>query len=244
MSKWVAGLALLVSLMLVRVVLAAEEQSGASAGAEWAMDSRFVWRGIAASAGPVVQPSVYGALHGVTLSSSAAIPVDEARDHHISVVSGELTYAWGFRHLQLEPGALLYANLIEPLTAELALAASYGFGPVRVISSNFVDVRRAAGGYFGTLGLSWEREVHPWSARAFVDLGWATAPYNLAWFGVARAALELAELGVSTRVDVADWMYLGLHAELSALLSPALARSLPQGAVLVNGGASLGFEID
>ncbi len=219
-----------------------EDASSFSTGAEWAVDSQFVWRGMALSAGPIVEPSVYASVHGLTLSWSAVAPM--RAEPTASVITTDLSYAWDYHHLRVEPGVLLYATFNEPYSAEAALRASYGLGAFRLFTEDYVDLRRARGGYFGNLGLSWESALHGWKTRAFVDVAWATAVFNRAYFGANKAAFDVGELGVATEVNLTDWMVLGLHTELSCLLTPSLGHGLGQSAVLLHGGAFVGFEVD
>ncbi len=243
--KVVRVLALLFLLTSARV--AAARESELSAGAEWGMDSRLIWRGMQLG-GPALVPSAHGELYGVSLESVAAFTT-AGPPSHATFVSGKLSYAWRAGPFELRPGVAGFASFAGPTeslpaTAEATLEAAYVFGGWRAFTGHSVDMRSAQGGYFGTLGLSLERELKAWTASVFADVGWASATYDRAYFGESRSGLELAELGAAVQLDVANWMYLGLHAEVSSLLIPSLARAIGQSPTLFNGGASVGFEID
>jgi len=231
-----------------RLAVAREgEPNKPSAGAEWAMESRLVWRGMHLG-GPTIMPSAHGTFHGVSLESAAALSTT-GQHSHPTFVSGKLSYAWRAGPFELRPGVAAFASFAGqtermPATAEAMLEGAYVFGDGRVFTAHSVDLRSALGGYFGTLGISFEHELKAWTASAFADVGWASATYDRAYFGESRAGLELVELGGAVQLDVTEWMYLGLHAEVSHLLIASLAHALGQSPTLFHGGASVGFEID
>ena len=221
------------------------EDGSATFGAELNLDSRFVWRGMAFSQGPVVQPSTWLSLWGFTLELWGNVMLNDEPGHDVlSAVVPALGYTWTWQRLSVEPGVVLYYTPNEPgpqLTTEATLELSYRLGFWRVLTETYIDIQSSPGAYFGTLGTEYEREVHDWTFKALLDFGWATAEFNKAYFGADTAAMNLIHARLSVRYDLTDLLYFALHADMSTLLHPALRRSVDE-PTLGSGGASLGVE--
>lgn len=218
-----------------------------TAGAEVDLNARFLWRGMAFSRGPVVQPSVWVSSYGLTaLVWANAMINDELPDgKHLSSVVPEFTYTYRYHALTIEPGLFIYASPSEadaPTTSEASLDVSYGLGRFRLISGTKIDVKSHRGAYFGTFGGEYRHTVHRLTLRAFLAIGWATKAFNEAYFETSTAAFDVVEAGASLRYDLTRVFYLTLHTEAMTLLAHSLRSSVEE-PTLVNGGLALGFEL-
>lgn len=224
----------------------AEADDGASIGAEVDAWSRFVWRGIALGDGPVVQPSTWASLYGVTASVWANAMLRESSTHsRLSSLVSSVSYTFTSKHARLEPGFILYyspTNDGPHSTGEASLEAAlsaYGF---ELMTAQFLDVANNRGAYFGTLGASYERKLNSLTLKASVDIGWANAAFNHAYFEWSAAQINVAESALSIRYDLTESIYAGAHAEASTLLSDSLRQQVPE-RTLTRAGALVGFEL-
>ena len=168
-----------------------------SLGAELDGNSRYVWRGLAFSDGPVLQPSAWVSLDGLTLTPWAnfAFREDDA-PAGFNELDVTLDYSRDIINLTVNPSfsVYLYPNQADaPPTGELALALSYPVGPVSIFSDHSVDLIATPGAYFGDAGLSFESELaQSLTVEASAHAGWGSARFNEANVGVNRAALNVA----------------------------------------------------
>jgi hypothetical protein len=214
-------------------------------GAEADLNSRFVWRGVAYSAGPVLQPSTWVSVYGFTANVLATLLVnDEPPRRRLVSVVPSLGYAYAWLRLTVEPGMTVYFShddVTPETTVEASFNGSFRLGAFKLVSTNNVDVRSHRGAYFGTLGAKYETSSERWTIEGAVDVGGATAPFNEAYFQVATAAIGLAEASLQARYDISDVFYFALHTEASVLLAPSL-RSAVAEPMLMNGGVAVGAE--
>ena len=221
-----------------------------SIGVELDVNSRFLYRGLALSEGPVVQPSVWAKRWGFTGAVVANVLLnDEPPLRRVTHVTPALTWAHTWGALTVEPGVLYYysSNTGDgpQTTAEVALDVAYAVGDgFRIALTNHVDVRTIAGAYYATLGPEYEYadEDAGWTIRTGLGLAFANAKLNEEYFGVARSAFDLVEARLAVQHDLSDVFYFVLHTEATLLL-PSSLRSQVVAATLVNGGAALGFAL-
>ncbi len=231
-----------------------------SFGAELDGNSRYVWRGLALSDGPVLQPSAWVSLAGFTLTPFAnfAFREDDA-PAGLNELDFTLDYSRDIRleardasreagdesNLTVNPSfsVYLYPNQVDaPPTGELALALSYPVGPVSVFTDHSVDLIATPGAYFGDAGLSFETEPIPsLTAEASAYAGWGSARFNDANLDVNRAALDVAGADLALTWSVCGLFYLRPHAGLSVLLDRELRAAVPN-PLLITGGLALGRD--
>jgi hypothetical protein len=215
-------------------------------GAELALVSRFIWRGLALSRGAALQPSAWVSYAGLTAAIwTNVLLAGEADRERLSAVEPELGYdlAWG--PLRLEPRLTLYWMRDVPeatVTTEARLEAALAtFGPISFTNTHQFDLMATPGAYYGTLGSRLEQHFGRLHFGAAFDFGYATAPYNRAYFGAHVAALDLFAAGLSTRVALEHSLYVAANVGLSTLLSPAL-RVTTDEPVLAYVGLAFGWE--
>ena len=126
--------------------------------------------------------------------------------------------------------------------ANSALALSYPVGPISIFTNHSVDVIATPGAYFGDAGLCFETELTGnLGLEASACVGWASARFNDANFGVNRAALNVVCADLALNWSPAGWFYLRPHAALSVILDRDL-RAAVTNPLLVTGGLAIGRE--
>jgi hypothetical protein len=223
-----------------------EDESTFTFGAEADLNARYLWRGLALSSGPVVQPSVWASAFGFNAVLWANVMLTDEASNRLTAIVPALTYTLKWKSLTIEPGVIYYdiSGPILPSTAEASLEASVALGFLHWRTTDYVDVLHAPGACFGTLGASLEPKVGRWSFSALADVAWATPAYNQVYFDTHVAALDLADFGASAQVDLSDVFYLAVHSEVSALLADlADSASVGRERILANVGLTFGGEL-
>ena len=217
-----------------------------SFGAELDGNSRFVWRGLALSEGPVLQPSARVSLAGFTLTPWANFAFREGdAPAGFNELDFTLDYSRDVFNLTVNPSfsLYLYPNQADaPPTGELALALSSPVGPVSVFTDHSVDLIATPGAYFGDAGLSFERDlVRSLAVETSASAGWGSARFNEANVGVNRAALDLGRADLALTWSPGGLFYLRPHAALSVLLDREL-RAAVSNPLLITGGLAIGRD--
>jgi hypothetical protein len=217
-----------------------------SFGAELDGNSRYVWRGLALSDGPVLQPSASVSLAGFSLTPLANFAFREGdTPSGFNEMDVTLDYSRDVFNLTVDPSfsLYLYPNQADaPPTGELALALSYPVGPVSVFTDHSVDLIATPGAYFGDAGLSFERDlVQNLAVEASASAGWGSARFNEANVGVNRAALNLGGADLALTWSPGGLFYLRPHAALSVLLDREL-RAAVANPLLITGGLAIGRD--
>ena len=213
-------------------------------GAEADLNARYLWRGLALSNGPVVEPALWATAYRWNAVLWTNVMLTNEASSRLSAVVPALTYTFEWPGgLTIEPGLVYYdspGQTIPPSisTAEVSLEASSQLGRFHLVTSDYVDVMRAPGAYFGTLGFGLESNLGPWSFNALADVAWATAAYNQVYFDAQVAAIDLTEIVTSARIDLTPVFYVSVHAEASVLLADALAVGRER--ILANVGVTFG----
>jgi hypothetical protein len=224
----------------------ADRDTKFTAGAELDFDSRFIWRGLALSSGPIAQPAAWASAYRFSaIVWTSLLLTDEPPHRRVRSVVPSLAYTYSWDRFKIEPGVLFYwigDELAPRTTAEAYLNGDVAFGKVHLVSENYFDVVDYPGAYFGSIGPQVEISRDPWTFKGTFDLGFATADYNKAYFGVDGPALNVAEAGVEVRWDMTEHLYATLHSEGSVLLAPGLWRSVNEPA-LVSIGTAFGAEL-
>jgi hypothetical protein len=219
-------------------------EGGVHAGADLDLNSRFLWRGVSLSHGPVLQPAAWVSGYGFTATVFANVLLNgESPQNTVSLVVPAITYSYVLDRLKVEPGVIYYAStLADESTWEATLDVSWRLAPsFRLVGCHSFDGGKHAGAYHGSLGLEVERDLSSFIFKAGADIGWATGTFNQAYFGADTGAIDVLEGRLAIQHDLSDHLYFVVHVEASALLDSALRQRADQ-TVLVNGGISLGAQ--
>jgi hypothetical protein len=220
-----------------------KKDEGFSLGFEADFASQYVWRGIALSQGPVLQPSLWLTLGGATFSAWGNFVLnDEPNQGQLNEVDFTLGYGRHVRRFFFN--ALLYFYLFPhqavPATAEGSLVLGLTFGPVKVYTNQNSDFIANPGGYFGFFGLSYEKRIHPvLSMKTSAEFGWANGSFNRSNFGISKFAANLFDWELEFQWLVKSPFYLRPYLEVDVLLDSDLRRSVADPNI-VSGG--LGFQ--
>jgi hypothetical protein len=224
----------------------AEHLANFTIGAEVDVASRFIWRGLALSNGPIVEPAAWVSAYGFSaIVWTTLLLTDEPPHRRVRSVLPSLSYTYSWDRFRLEPGVMVYwmgDDIAPRVTAELYAIAEVTFGDFRLANENYVDVKEYSGGYFGSIGPKYEKSIDRWAFKAGVDVALATNNFNEGYFGVDSTELNLAEAQGEVRWDFTDNLYVTVHGEGSVLLASNLWRSVRDPA-LVSVGTAFGAEL-
>jgi hypothetical protein len=214
-------------------------------GVEADFVSQYVWRGIALSEGPVLQPSMWFSFYGATLSVWGNFVLnDEANQGQLNEVDFNLGYVYQYKNFFV--GSLflfyLYPHQEAEATGEGSIILGFQMGPFKIFTAQLIDMIASPGAYFGLAGGSFEEELHPkLSLKTSVGMGWANGKFNEVYFEVPLAKANVFVWNLDLSWYVHDPLYLRPHMKLTTLLSSDLRDSVEE-ATILSGGLALGVE--
>ena len=234
-----AGVALLLSRSAGAQEVSPPPVHHVEAGVESDVGSRYLFRGLVFSAGPVTQSKVWvswGHLQAYGWTNVAMPAAPGART--LDEVDAGASYAIERGGLAAVPALDVYmyrlsvaerASGVPSHTVEASLTLSYTRAGTTVSAKQVVDAGSYRGARFAEVGASHTRQLTP---RATVEVtalvGWGSRTFNRSYIGPDRAAVALATAGVSFTRRVGRHAYLRPHAEFSIVpdagLRAALAR--------------------
>ncbi len=197
-------------------------------GAEIAFRSGHADRGFIINDRPVVQPVMWFSGGGTEFSAwsnfALAQTTDGARPRIFEL---ELTHEQAWGHLTVGPAIRMFfyhdaLSADRDRSLEGWLTLSYDVGPFSLFTRHSLDVLTYKGAYFVDTGFSSEHHVSPpLELGGSLGAGWASARFNDAYAGLAKAALD--------RVSAETWLtvylkrfYVGPHFEFSTIVDPAV----------------------
>lgn len=210
--------------------------------------ARYVWRGIAYSKGPVIQPSL-----GLTVKElyvwvwanyDLSYGSDDSDFYRLNELDFNFTYTIECGAWTIEPGifSYVYPNQDEsPATAEASVSVSYGLGWGSLFIRQTVDIIEYGGAYFGEGGLSYQKDLGKISFEAETSLGWGSDRFNETYLDISKNALNLYSWNLSWTYYITENFYVCPHLEFSVILDHDLRDAVDDFAIL-NGGLLLGLE--
>lgn len=227
----------------------AETAKVLSYGGEADFNSRYIWRGIKWSDGPVMQPSAWVDAYGFRFSVWGNFVInDEPNQGEFNEVDLILAYykEWGRFTIEPDFQYWFYPNQDEsPSTGELSLKAAYNvIGPFSVFTRHSFDLAEFRGSYFGEFGLLFSAEFldEKASFENTASFGWGTSKFNEAYIGPAKNAINVVNFGASVIYYPVKFFYLRPHMEVSVIVDDELSHALEK-RTLINGGLALGVEL-
>lgn len=238
----------LLVLSVMPLTAAAQETPNESAaakthvGIETDFASRYVWRGIPLSNGPVWQPSAWVSAAGTTFTVWTNSNLGGTDRPGLNEVDLSLAHEHELRGTSLEGALILYTfpnQADAQATSEVTFKASRPVGRhVSLYTSHAVDVWHCSGSYWGDAGFSLEQGISPLaSLEARAGLAWGSAGFHRAYLGVSRAAIDAASVDVSARIGVGGPIYVRPHATIAYVLDGGLRTSTGRGMVSAIGVA-------
>lgn len=256
MSKKVIIFALLLTLIPVQVLgqdkVSKEAEAQAQEqtliyGGELNFNTRYVWRGLAWTDGPVLQPSAWIGGYGIEFSVwSNFVLYDENRRGKFDEVDLILLYSYEWNKLTIEPRFeyWMYFNQDDsPWTGEFSLKLVYNvIGTINVFTFHAFDIIKYRKSYYGEFGFSFGHDfLDNLSWTNELSFAWATSKYNDTYIGVSKNALEAVIFKTFVEYYILDYLYLRPHIELSILVDSDL-RSQVNDPTLVSGGLAIGID--
>lgn len=231
-----------VAFLALLVPALADEDVYLGASLDW--NSRYLWRGMPAGEGAVLQPSFWTHIFGTNLMIWANAPlVDGSGPNGFDEVNIFLQGTSPRRPLVVVPGLNVYtyprAPDAERWTAEVALTFYLPLGSVWLYWENDVDVVLYPGAYYAEFGLQVGGDV---ADNLNLDLslaqGYATEDFNGAYLGVPKSGLTFLTAHAELEWRLADFLSLAPHLEVVFALDPDLRKETGAG-VRFNFGLTL-----
>src|SRR5213593_4619108 len=154
-------------------------------GLETDFNSRYIWRGIVLSDGPVLQPSAWISGFGFEFTAWRNLNLTRTGENvHLHTTNLNLTYSRDWKKVRIEPSLDAYVNrppvgFDDPNTMETSLKFSYPVGAWRLSTSHAFDVIAYRGSYFGQAGLSYEGRLTQRVVPAIsFQAGWSSSTFN------------------------------------------------------------------
>src|SRR5436190_4485580 len=226
----------------------AEEDRRLSYGLEMEFSSGYVWRGIAFSNVPMMQPSVWVERSGLTFTVWRNFVLGREPDvAHLRVTDLNLTYSCRWKGLTIEPALDAYLNqappgVHDPNTMEGSLKLSHPAGPLSVFTTHSFDVLAYRGAYFGQTGMSYERHFNKKVGfEVSLRSGWASSKFNDAYIGLDKPAFNFVGAEGSLTYYLKSKLYIQPHIEFTDIVDRRLRRLLPW-PTFVNFGLAMGME--
>jgi len=226
----------------------AGENRGLSYGLETDFNSGYVWRGIAFSNQPTMQPSLWVERSGLTFTVWRNVVLGRGPDvEDLRETDLNLTYSRHWKRLTIEPALDAYLpqpspGVDDPNTMEGSLKLSHPAGPLSVFTTHSFDVLAYRGAYFGEAGMSYERHVNK---KLGFDLtlrsGWASSKFNNAFIGLDKPAFNFVGAEGSLTYYLKSKVYIQPHIEFSDIVDRGLRPLLPW-PTFINFGLAMGME--
>jgi hypothetical protein len=197
------------------------EQGPWRLGAELDFLSRYVFRGLPITEGPVLQPFLFTGYKRLTLDVFANMNLDaeDSNPGRVDEIDLDLYWTQPIGTLSATPGVSYYnypLDEVSPQTAELFLLLSHPVGPLQLELLNTVDVLEFSGYWTASVTLWYEASI---TDRILLELG-VSAGYST---DPNEEEDEYATLfpEVSVSVFLTENIYLRPHASLSHFLYSA-----------------------
>ena len=225
-----------------------------SGGAEFDVNSRYLWRSLAFSQGAVWQPSAWIGAAGFTFSVWGNYVLHQEENYfQFNEIDYRISYAREFGPLKIEPAFTSYSYLHQPdspTTGEFELRLSYDFGPFSLATAHFFDVWRNPGGYIGEIGIEFERALSgDLTVNAAARVMFANSKFNAYYVPLRKTALNAIVLELGFTLSLTDAISIRPHMEWNLILDGALKTALATSTFVslgnpsqLNIGVALGIE--
>ncbi len=223
----------------------AEAASGAfAAGVESDTRSRYVFRGVPYSQGPVKQTITWLNIKNFDIYSLGTVVLGhEPKQGRFTEIDVGLSYTREWRRFRWTQGLDCYyyrgknAPAPAPPTCEVSTRFRYSFGTLSLFTEQMVDTRSYRGAYYGEAGVFHEHALSRRTAlHSSLRLGWSNAKFNRSYAGLPGTAFNLIGIDVSVTHTFDGHFYLKPHMELAA---PPRHSS-----ALVSFGLAIGYQWD
>jgi len=222
-----------------------ESEKKISGGVSVDFVSKYVWRGIPSSEGPVLQSEGWFSAYGAQVLVWSNLDLGEAPDGRLNEIDLQASYEYEWKHLKVEPIFLFYFFPNQGGTAptgEGGIKLSYTLGPFHFTTGHAFDIMEFRGAYFGAVGASYQHEFYSYfSLETGAGIGWGNAQFNEAYFALPKAALNVFQWNLALTFTPCRYLYLTPHLKVSSILDGSL-RGQVSSPTNVYGGLQIGAE--
>ena len=188
--------------------------------------SRYVWRGLAWSEGPVMQPSVGVSFGAFSATGWANVGMDRRDGSSLNEVDIILSYQTASGNMAMETCLQFFTypnSKNSPATGEAVVSVSYPVGPLRTYVSHASDFVHYRGSHYTEIGFCYTRDLG-WNTSLEISLGVSAGSrkFNDVYAGVAKSAWNVASLQVTLEHELSDGWGLSAQLSLSELLDSDL----------------------
>lgn len=243
MKRWLWCLALLGACLVPTTAWAQDGDRGVEAD----VNSRYIWRGMPYSEGPVLQPYAWFTHAGTVASVWSNLEMGSgARPWEPDQLFFTLTREYAQRGWRVEPTFQGYTWRGAPgeanaSTLELSAKASHPVGAVTLVTVHTLDIASYLGAYVVDAGVARADAVQAWKIESNALLTWANGPFNRNYIGTSGGSLNNVQLTVAgLRTSSRRW-YVRPHAELVWTLDGDVADLLGR-RLRANAGIAVGRE--
>ena len=209
-ARWIPWILATAIALGVPAGASAEEAERPSIGADIAVISKYVWRGLVLTDDPVLQPSLTVGYKGLGLNIWANTDLTDVNDTpgEINELDYTLDYSFSVKKVSMSVGVIQYTfphTSFEP-TTEL-----FGTASLDVLLAPTVKIYwdvDEVGGVYGTVGIGHSfplKEVKGSSSSLDLSasLGYATSGWNEGYYGVHSSGLVdlLLTVGLPVSID-------------------------------------------
>ena len=192
-----------------------------SMGAEAPLASRYVWRGMPASQGPTVQPSIWLGAEDMLLTGWANINLMDEDGRGLNEFDVVLSMAQDWGEFSFLPAMAIYLfpnDGTVTWTAEATGDFAWQPGPLGVYWNNAIDFWDARPGYWTEAGGALELDL-PANLGLSGQLGisFANKSFNAYYTGLDRYGLQYLTAGVGLGWSHTTGLYAGLTGRLDLL---------------------------
>ncbi len=214
-------------------------------GAEGDFNSRYVWRGLAYSEGPVLQGNAWLTYGDLTVNGwGNYVLTDEPQQGTVNSVSASVVWTQDLKGFRLEPmveywGDRHIEHIEDPATGELSMRISHATGPIRVFLMQAVDLFSFRGASYGETGISKNFTRYGFKTDVSTRISWGNRLYNETYTGIDRTSLQYVGADITSTYQLREHLYIRPHVEWSFLLDSDLRRILHPASTW-NAGIALG----
>lgn len=221
------------------------EPAPISYGAELDVASRYVWRGLAFSEHPVLQPSARLGKYGTTLgiASSAYLGAEPGVQNSVSELDFSGRYDLTFGAASISPNIGVYLYPHAPSTAELSTTLGYNLSVITLVTHQALDIADNAGGYYADVGAANSQRLGARMQLATAaSFGWCSGSFGRYYIDDTLAGMHwgAAQLDSSLTLTATDALYFRLHGTASRMLEQRIRHMAPD-ENLISGGLALGM---
>lgn len=209
-----------------------DEEIVLSGSADVSFANIYIWRGLALTDGPVMQPSLTLGAGGLSLNAWGNFELDDVNDNEFKFTEIDLTadYAFELEMVTLNIGVIYYTfpNTDFDSTLEFYVSAA-----LNTIISPSVTVYKDVDlveGMYANFGLGYDLPIEDSDVTVSLaaNAGWGDEDHNLFYYGAAEATFTDLLLSGSVSIPLTDQLSLGGMLAWSNLLSDEIEANFEE----------------